>query len=375
MGLRLRTKSIYLLPQILVIVIIVLSVFITSNLTSNREKNQPDKIKAAKLIYTYNVYPNFWKIGNYDYTAKRYFLVYGSKNPGYNLKWVWSGPYPSYSYCIKYPNNCTRFVRYQNYIKKVPDDLLGIPLTNPTDTEWEEWKPSNLSAILYRYGAPDENATKISYSKKEDCMNNTNRGNLWPNATSAGTVFFKESFKHPENYCTKEYNESDPRGGGYIAVNFQEDWGTPSSDYRNSKCNAWFPTTGNYDTIENKRVNAICKASPNVAIIQNRYATGYHSTNDLNYYGCEMVIYAWGYPYSSSNQYRDWFRNGPLRYTDYKKIGPFGKIEPTADSWWNSNCTNSSAPYGNAWDAVPNWYYSGIYRFNTENPIIDNIPI
>lgn len=359
--------------QLLSVTVIVLSVFLISDYLTKKQGKDIKDSSAAVTLGTYSLYPSFWPYGSYNWTAKRYFFVQGSgtyMKAEHDWVWLWSGPY----------DNGYRQVIYQKYLSST-SSLLGTPLDYG---EWEAWKPDGSSAIVYRYGGVSsaDNATGISYKNKKTCEENKDKewtygsGNIWPNAVVGGLAYYVESLRDRDGVCTNEYTSD--KGGGYVAVKGIEDWGVKGSATRINKCNAWFPTTFaygyNFNTPDNHRVNKICKDAAGVGVFQNRYAGGYKGTDlNTNSYGCEMVIYAWGY---SSRNATQWFRNGMLRYTNYKTIisGTGGKVSPSNDDWWAKNCYQGTAPNGGSvWNSVPNWFYSGVYRLNNNTPVVDSI--
>lgn len=70
--------------------------------------------------------------------------------------------------------------------------------------------------------------------------------------------------------------------------------------------------------------------------------------------------YAWGYSEESTLNFRHWFRNGELRWSDWLYLGTTNPPpDPYNDSWWNENCAR-------AWTERPNWLYTGTYKLTNQ---------
>ncbi|MCX6013538.1 MAG: hypothetical protein NTV30_09060, partial [Chloroflexi bacterium] len=177
-----------------------------------------------------------------------------------------------------------------------------------------------------------------------------NTGHPWPNLENGSTfTYVPESFLHSE--CSTSWVDAN-HPGGYIALHLAETWSEPFTSLRINKCDNYIPSL----TAPNG--NQICKSSPSVGIIYQRYVTGSTSTDNNYQHGCEATVYAWGYPYDSSENYNKWFRNGELRFSEWLNMGAYPVVHaPDDHTWWDSGCSN-------AFTQKTNWVYSGNHQFD-----------
>jgi hypothetical protein len=109
--------------------------------------------------------------------------------------------------------------------------------------------------------------------------------------------------------------------------------------------------------------NAMCKLSPHVGIVYQRYAwEAGPPPEDHVAVGCEAAVYAWGWPEyetidNTGQDYQAWFRNGELRLSKWINFSGETAIVPAPDDdgWWNPRCER-------AWSQTTNWLYDGVYR-------------
>lgn len=296
-------------------------------------------------LYAYESHPNFWELerkANLFWVGKKYTLVPGSANPNpyHDKYYVYSGPWHNTNYDY-------RSIFYQAYNGSTPAAIK----------EYEEWTGDQAAhyARVYKFGGSGEYTAKRLYPTKSNCQYLTNPGVTWPTVQLGSTFAYSPmSVRYPDtNHCTDPYPTGD-----YLAIKMIEDWGSPGSFLRNTRCDQWIPDSHNHIT------NLICKASYNVSIFQQRYVIS-KNLNDPGPkfdHGCEMTIYAYGYPkVEGGNSYRYWFRNGELRFTDYLSVAKLdSRKSPLDDTWWINACTGNSSR--TAWDFVPNWYYTGTYK-------------
>jgi hypothetical protein len=149
-------------------------------------------------------------------------------------------------------------------------------------------------------------------------------------------------------------------GGGYIASHLVELWGEPLSVRRLEMCDN---EVRGIPADQSKQGNIICKLSPYVGVVNQRYVQGPGPTpEDKHIIGCEYAVYAWGWkkPEGENLQgkdYAEWFRNGELRLTRWLNLSNETMEVPAPDNhtWWNSQCEA-------AWHQKTNWLYNGIYR-------------
>lgn len=330
-----------------IFVFLSLAIAVSLMLLGQETRTNSQAATPSTTFYAYNTHPNYWPAGSNLWTAKKYTWVSTSKYPveHYNNYWIWSGR-------LYVPDTGHRSLIYEKYLND----------TSKGSKEWEMWYGQIDSfAKVYKYGGPTEPQTKTVFANKSLCQtaNVANAGILWPNLTTTDdSEYVPQSVRYPSGYCTDPYPNGD-----YIAIKMIENWSTANSTYRRSKCNALIPSSTAPTTY------SICRYSKYVGVVQQRYVISKDigATGPKYGHGCEMAIYAYGYPYSSLNHYRNWFRNGELRFSDYFSTDSM-RLDivksPDDNSWWNSNCAS-------AWTAVPNWFYTGIYKSDSSTPYTD----
>jgi hypothetical protein len=112
--------------------------------------------------------------------------------------------------------------------------------------------------------------------------------------------------------------------------------------------------------------NILCKYSPYVGVVEQRYAwQAGRPPEDGPLLGCEVALYAWGWPKPSSvtsgQDYQAFFRNGELRFSRWVDTTDHiqGEVPaPDDHSWWSPLCET-------AWDNTTNNLYSGIYKIGS----------
>lgn len=284
-------------------------------------------VSGIDSFYGFDSHPNFWNVGSYTKTGKKYFST--KPNSEHNTKWVKSEPYNL--------DANKRILYYQNYLNTTPVDI----------NEWELWSGNSLSheATNYSFGGKNETESRKSYINQETCSTGQ-PGYVWPNLDE------NLSFSSTNVSLRKKDGEKDVcTSTGYIAIHMFETWGSAYSELRNQKCNEYIPTSISI------KGNQICKDAPNVAPVYQRYASG--STNNGYYHlGCEATIYVWGYQYSDNTNFQNWFRNGELRWSEYYPATYLNYLpKPDNHDWWNNLCQN-------IWTTKENWIYSGDYQLN-----------
>lgn len=285
----------------------------------------PKVVYGIDPFYGFDTHPNFWNAGNYTKTGKKYLNTL--PNPNYNSKWVLSEPYN--------PNPNYRILYYQYYQN---DNATNID-------EWELWYGDsfNHQAVNHSFGGKNEIESRKAYLTQERCFKGE-IGYNWPQINDNSFFNFTTLSLTADNQCTHT---------GYIAIHMYETWGSAFSALRDQKCNEYLPAS-----ISNSG-NQICKSAPNVAPVYQRYASSTTSTGVPKYHlGCEATVYAWGYPYSENMNYKNWFRNGELRWSQYSSIGSY-EVLPAPDDhlWWNNRCLGM-------WTDKQNWIYSGNYKLD-----------
>lgn len=278
--------------------------------------------------YSYDTHPNYWVNGPHTTSGRNYVRLPSSPTLGYDSLWAISKPH----------NSGLRVLEYFPFANNALSPAY----------EWELWGPdtTNRSAILHSYGGATESISRKTYATTAACQAGQT-GHPWPSQTGSA-VFTSE----PDNLLS---GGVCPITGGYIATKITELFGPPSSALRNSKCDTYAPASGA------PQGNTICKISPEVGIVQNRYSIAPVNTNDAFVLGCEAVVYSWGYPFASTSNYRDWFRNGEVRFSDWLNLGAYSPPKAANDdAFWDAGCNR-------AWTEKANWLYNGIYQLSGVN--------
>jgi len=314
-----------------IIILVILGAFLFTGLVPSAKVYA----QSVSSFYSYETHPNFWKTGTHDYVAKQYTRLPMSPTPGYDLVWVWSGPY----------NANQRYVIHQAYRNGQPSEYR----------EWELWRSDllNHGAWVDAYGGIDAQAVSYIYPTFTSCVNRNSLGVGWPSVISPQTLAYtpQSLLNQSSGDCSTSWDLAN-QAGGYIAVDVSETWGEPFSQTRNLRCDEYIPISASTNG------NQICKSSPDAGIVYQRYTFG-TSPSITNYiYACEATIYTWGYPLSESENYKNWFRNGELRWSDW--WGSFSTVhpQPTDDAWWDGQCAQ-------AWTQKANWIYTGTYKLTS----------
>lgn len=256
---------------------------------------------------------------------------------GKNVVWEWSMPYagsnPAY--------DGQREDHYADHTD-APDTSPVFTTTDPYTYDWERWEPVEANYLFHQYGRASE--AEAFHIGETDCES----GVYYPILDhNVGYAYTPMSVLR-DGQCV---------GGGYISAHRTELWGEPLSPARVSMCDN--PATG-VPAGESPKANAVCKLSPHVGVVYQRYA--FNSTATLPAIpGCESVLYAWGWAepqqVSGGQDYEAWFRNGELRFSRWLNLSDqvHGSL-PAADDheWWNSRCKR-------AWSDTTNVLYTGIY--------------
>jgi hypothetical protein len=278
--------------------------------------------------------PDAWKV-----TGRKWQWHSGTPS-GIGVIWEWSAPYagtnPAYS--------GQRENHYDDY-SNTPDGYPIVTGTAPIPFSWARWEPVSDNYILHQYGGTSE---ELAFSVGEsDC----DTGIYYPITGPDVAYAYTPMSVVLTGQCVS---------GGYISVYRSDMWGPPLSPVRVNRCDD--PDTG-IPISQSQRGNAICKLSPYVAVVSQRYVFGPEPTpTDGASVGCEMVLYAWGWPspqqVSSGQDYQTRFRNGELRFSRWLNLSSqVSDTLPAPDdhSWWETRCEQG-------WSDMTNWVYTGLYR-------------
>jgi hypothetical protein len=277
--------------------------------------------------------------GAWQYTGKKWQLHTNTPS-GRNVIWEWSRPYagPNPAYAGQREN------RYSDFTA-APDASPDFAGTGPFTYDWERWELGESNNIFRQYGRPTESESwNIG---EDDCES----GVYYPVVDDSLAYAYTPMSVVREGHCV---------GGGYLVAYRAEMWGEPLSPTRVRLCD-------NADTgipsSESLKGNAICKVSPHVGIVYQRYAWGAGPPPvDEPDVGCEAVVYAWGWPKpqqpSNGQEHETWFRNGELRFTRWINLSgqvPEGVPAPDDHAWWDPRCEP-------AFSDTTNVVYTGIYK-------------
>lgn len=275
--------------------------------------------------------PSAWQ-----YTAKRW-QRHTETPSGRKVIWEWSAPYAGSN------------PAYAGYRENHYADFTEIPTGSPVFSaqgltyDWEVWRPYNGGLIFHRYGGSSE-AESLPIGEY-DCTGGVHYPVVDHRVDHAWTPMC--AMRDGECTC-----------GGYIATQLIEEWGPPLSWQRGKLCDN--PRTG-IPTEESRKANLICKISPHVGIVHQRYVLGQTASLPPSV-GCEVVVYAWGWEKpdepSQGQAYETWFRNGELRFSRWLDLSHeiLDNIpDHDDDGWWNPKCDI-------AWSGITNAVYSGVYK-------------
>ena len=275
----------------------------------------------------YTTHPGFWLVGANTSIGKHYVESLGLT--AYDNVWVKSDPYGATDY---------RTIVYEY--------LIGVG--NPAVLEWEKWWGDSAckQAINTCYGGATEALSRGLYQTTYHWSKGiASRGHAWPELEDGETIK-----SVPQSIAVAETEAGTFTGS--IRLYLQETFDAPNSETRIAKVNEYLPIA------ISPVANAIGRVAQEVALIWQFYLAGSALTGAETYYiGCEATVYAWGYPYDAANNYRDWMRNGELRWSSYLGIGTYtpAELPAIADAWWLTTGAR-------ALTEKENWIYDGTYR-------------
>jgi hypothetical protein len=233
---------------------------------------------------------------------------------------------------------------YSDYTNS-PDEYPAVQGRAPKTYDWERWMPVGDNFKVMQLG---NNSEARSYLLGEtDCST----GIFYPVVDHTQPYFYSPMYTNRWGECT---------GDGYVAAYLNELWGEPLSKQRLELCDnkingvpAEFSPVG----------NIVCKISPYVGTVYQRYIFGPRRPGSRPSVGCEAVLYAWGWTEPenprSGQDYQAWFRNGELRFTRWYELSRSASAcnppAPDDHEWWNHMCQG-------AWTGEGNWLYTGTFR-------------
>lgn len=279
--------------------------------------------------------------GEWQYTGKRWTRHSGTPADR-TIIWEWSRPYTG--------TNPAFLGQRENHYS----DFSGLPGASPVFTgtgpltyDWERWEPTTGNFIFHQYGrATEQESMSIG---EADC----DSGVFYPVIDHTVDHAYTPMAATREGECAL---------GGYISTHRLELWGEPLSQIRVDKCD---DPLGGVPASESERGNAICKLSPHVGTVNQRYVLG-PTASLLPNLGCETVIYAWGWEYpqapTSGQDFETWFRNGELRFSRWINLSDqITSTIPAPDdhAWWDGRCEV-------AWTGTSNVVYSGIFKIGSQ---------
>jgi hypothetical protein len=173
------------------------------------------------------------------------------------------------------------------------------------------------------------------------------------NIALPGCLNVTPQFREKDGVCLPSITD-DPVNGGYIASYLTEWWDTPFSEIRTNRCTEFFDPDFYPDAC------TICLQAPHVGVVYQRNGFPDVAAGSFGL-GTEAVIYVWGYTRNPENDYRNWLRNGELRFSIYLNLtfwdGNSQYRGPHDHAWWNWGGKN-------AWTAKTNLIYTDIYKLN-----------
>ena len=287
--------------------------------------------------------PDNW-IGEPDgwqYTGKKWtWYPYTINRFNRQTIWEYSQPYAG--------SNPEYFGQREDHYADYTNSPDEYPLVNgrpPRTYDWERWKPEGDNFRVMQLGNKNES---LSYLLGDtDCAT----GIFYPVVDHTMPYFYTPMFTNRWGKCT---------GGGYVAAYLSEIWGEPLSQKRLSLCdNKINGVPAEFSPLGNR----ICKISPYVGTVYQRYIFGPKNDGGRPSVGCEAVLYAWGWTEPetplSGQDYQAWFRNGELRFSRWyelsRKVSPTNPPAPDDHAWWNRMCSG-------AWTGEGNWLYTGTFR-------------
>lgn len=282
----------------------------------------------------------FWsgEPGAWQYTAKQWQRHTGTPS-GREIIWEWSTPYGGSN------------EEYAGYREDHYADFTDVPTASPgfSDSQdltydWEVWQPAAGNFLFHQYGGSSE-AESLRIGEV-DCESGVYYPVVDHRVKQAWTPL-----------CALRDGE-ECACGGYISAQLIQQWGPPLSKQRSAHCND--PSTG-IPAEESEKGNLICKISPYVGTVHQRYVLGETASLPPSV-GCEAVVYAWGWKKpkapSQGQAHETWFRNGELRFSRWLNLSnetSDGIPEHDEEEWWRPRCER-------AWSGVTNAVYSGDYK-------------
>ncbi|MCI0519618.1 MAG: hypothetical protein L0Z70_05105 [Chloroflexi bacterium] len=283
--------------------------------------------------------------GGWQYTGKKWrWYPRSARYKNRIIVWEWSAPYmgenPDYA--------GDREDHYADFTAQ--PDAVPIDLGRKSKTyDWERWRQEPGNYRMMQIGnAPEKKSYLVGES---DC----DSGMYYPVVDELNPYFYSAMFSTRFGKCT---------GGGYISAQLAENWGDPLTQKRIRACdNRKTGIPAEYSPVG----NIVCKISPQVGLVYQRYVFGPEREGQRANYGCEAVLYAWGWTEpenpATPQDYQAWFRNGELRFTRWhdltKRVSSSNPPAPDDHEWWNANCAG-------AWDQAANWLYTGDFMAGSQ---------
>jgi hypothetical protein len=280
--------------------------------------------------------------GAWQYTGKKW-QRHTDTPSGRNVIWEWSRPYAgsNEAYADQREN------RYADFTA-APASSPDFEGTGPFTYDWERWELGEDNNIFHQYGRATEGES--FHIGKSDCESGVYYPVVDHNLAYADTPMSVLR----DGHCV---------GGGYLAAYRAEMWAEPLSPQRVAMCDN--AATG-IPTSQSPKGNAICRVSPYVGVVYQRYAWGAGPPPvDKPDVGCEAVVYAWGWPKpeppSDGQAHQEWFRNGELRFTKWINLSDQATDavpQPDDHAWWDPRCKP-------AFSDTTNVVYSGQYKIGS----------
>jgi hypothetical protein len=280
--------------------------------------------------------PDGWQFTGKKWTWYPYTLNRFNRQTIWEYSQPYAGDIPEYA--------GQREDHYSDYTNS-PDEYPLVKGRAPKTYDWERWAPVGDNFRVMQLGNKNESQSYLL--GETDCSS----GIFYPVVDQDHPYFFTPMFTNRWGKCT---------GGGYVAAYLNELWGEPLSQRRTSLCDnkingipAEFSPVG----------NTVCKISPYVGTVYQRYIFGPKNEGVRPSVGCEAVLYAWGWTQPeaplSGQDYQAWFRNGELRFSRWfelsRKASAGNPPAPDNHAWWNQMCSG-------AWTGEGNWLYTGTFR-------------
>lgn len=329
--------------------------------TTNMENRSQALVPTHYRFSLVETHPHFWPAG-VAWTGKK--LRGLGVNTAIPFFWVWSGPrdnsggdhrlliYQQYN-AANQPGFIVEWEEWREYIP-----MLGAPPIGTAFRFGEAYDKSDPNSryswdFMNAYTQPNRGVSPQVYRSQTDCQQNNPRGFDWPDLESNQDFKYIPKSEVYNGSCNPQW-QSHNNPGDYFALYLRHFFGDANSQDRINYCNTYVPAN-----VTSQTTNNICRAAPNAGYVEQRYMAkraGYGYA-----YGCEPLVYTWGYPRSSAQNYKNWFRNGELRYADYKRIVVENVVhDPNDHNWWGPGCQT-------IWDQSNGWYYTGIYRLHEDD--------